>query len=440
MLFGEEEEAFRARPPGGNADSEDPLSVSEFTARIKSLVEGEFPGIWLRGEISNLRLQNSGHAYFTLKDAGSQISAVAFRGILARSNVHLREGMQIVVFGEISVYAPRGNYQIVVKNFREEGVGRLQAEFEKLRRKLEAEGLFDKSKKRVLPVVPKTIAFVTSPTGAAIRDFISILRRRDWAGTVFVIPAKVQGNGAAEEIARGIALAGRIKNLELLVVGRGGGSLEDLWCFNEECVARAVRASRVPVISAVGHEIDFTLSDFAADLRAETPSAAAEFISSARGEMVERVRDAAWTLENVVSRSLQDSAQRLDLLDSRLENRSPEACLRITRERIQNLAHRLENASVSASAPAREKLSRLSLRLAGQHPQQHLSFAKMRLEQIASRLAASGLESTLRRGFAIATDECTGKIIDSARAISLGQNVRLRFGDGTARVQGLDLN
>ena len=235
MLDFFEEDAARA---AGTPDAETPLSVTEFTRRIRALVENAFEDVRVRGEVSNLRIQSSGHAYFTLKDAGAQLSAVAFRGTLARSETRLREGMQIVVSGKISVYEPRGNYQIVVRAFQEEGLGRLQEAFERLRRKLEAEGLFDKSLKRAIPPLSRTIAFVTSPTGAAIRDFISILRRRDWKGRLIVVPAKVQGVGAAEEIARGIKSANAVRGLDLLVVGRGGGSLEDLWCFNEEIVAR----------------------------------------------------------------------------------------------------------------------------------------------------------------------------------------------------------
>lgn len=418
---------------------EEPLSVSELTAQIKSQLESSFAGVWLRGEISNLRIQSSGHAYFTLKDAGSQISAVAFRGVLSRSQVQLREGMQLVVFGDVSVYAPRGNYQIVVRILQEEGVGRLQAEYEKLLRKLEAEGLFAKEKKRPIPRLARTVAFVTSPTGAAIRDFISILRRRDWVGTLYVIPAKVQGAGAADEIVRGIRLAGKLRDLDVLVVGRGGGSLEDLWCFNEEAVARAVRASRVPVISAVGHEIDFTLSDFASDLRAETPSAAAEYISSGRMEIVERVESAGNALETVVVSALEDHAQRLDLLESRLESRSPHAQLALMRSRLTLLSHRLGGALTPSLSALRERLGRLNFRLEKQFPARQTELARLHLNQLEARLAASGLDATLKRGFALARDEATGKPLDSAASISLGQKVILQFHDGTTRVEGRDL-
>lgn len=418
---------------------EEPLTVSELTAQIKSTLESGFSGVWLRGEISNLRIQSSGHAYFTLKDSGSQISAVAFRGMLARSNVRLREGMQLVVFGDVDVYAPRGNYQIVVRILQEEGIGRLQAEYEKLLRKLREEGLFDKEKKRPIPQLARTAAFVTSPTGAAIRDFISILRRRDWVGTLYVIPAKVQGVGAAEEIVRGIGLANKLRNLDVLVVGRGGGSLEDLWCFNEESVARAVRASRVPVISAVGHEIDFTLSDFAADLRAETPSAAAEYISSARMEIVERVSSAEASLEAYVNAEIEERMQRLDLLEARLESRSPSAYLSLMQTRTNMLEHRLSGAIVPAVTNLRERLGQMSFRLEKQFPAARAELAKLHLNQLAARLSASGLDATLKRGFAVAQDEATGTLLDSASRISLGQKVVLRFHDGITHVEGRDL-
>lgn len=418
---------------------EEPLTVSELTAQIKSALETAFSGIWLRGEISNLRIQSSGHAYFTLKDATSQIPAVAFRGMLARSKIQLREGMQVVVFGDVDVYAPRGNYQIVVRIFQEEGVGRLQAEYEKLLRKLEAEGLFSKEKKRPILRFAGTIAFVTSPTGAAIRDFISILRRRNWAGTLYVVPAKVQGVGAAEEIVRGIRLAGKLRNLDVLVVGRGGGSLEDLWCFNEEIVARAVRASRVPVISAVGHEIDFTLSDFASDLRAETPSAAAEYISSGRIEIDERVSSAERALEDCVESAIADCSQSLDLLEVRLEKCSPHAYLALMQTRTTLLSHRLFGALSPAVNALREELDGLRFRLEKQFPAARTELARLHLEQLAARLSASGLDATLKRGFAVARDEVTGAILDAAGKISLGQKVVLQFRDGTTRVEGCDL-
>ena len=437
MLDFFEDDAARA---AGAPDAETPLSVTEFTRRVRALVENAFGDVRVRGEVSNLRIQSSGHAYFTLKDAGAQLSAVAFRGTLARSGTRLREGMQIVVSGKISVYEPRGNYQIVVRAFQEEGLGRLQEAFERLRRKLEAEGLFDKSLKRAIPPLSRTIAFVTSPTGAAIRDFISILRRRGWRGRLIVVPAKVQGVGAAEEIARGIKSANAVRGLDLLVVGRGGGSLEDLWCFNEEIVARAVRASRVPVISAVGHEIDFTLSDFAADLRAETPSAAAEYISSARMEMTDRVDAASAQLENLTDRAIQDFFQHVDLLESKLARNSPQNRLHLARERLSGTASRLAAASAGRLSRLRETLSAAAFSLERQNPEHRVKLARLRLEQLATRLSASGLDATLRRGFAVARDAKTGKIIGRSRDVGFGQLVELQFADGRTRVEGRDLS
>ena len=418
---------------------EEPLTVSELTARIRARLETEFADVRLRGEVSGLRVQSSGHAYFTLKDAGAQISAVVWRATLARAKTRLRDGMQLVAHGKISVYPPRGNYQLVVTSFSEEGEGRLLAEYEALRRRLEAEGLFDKARKREIPRLARTVAFVTSPTGAAIRDFISIMRRRDWAGTLYVVPAKVQGAGAAEEIVRGIRLAEKIRGLDVIVVGRGGGSIEDLWCFNEEIVARAVRASRVPVISAVGHEIDFTLSDFAADLRAETPSAAAEHISSGRLDAVERARDAAERLEGVAVSALEDFSQRLDMLEMRLERRSPHAYLALMRERADALGRRFASAADAVSARLRDRLEKARFRLERNFPGARVELAKMRLGQLAARLSASGLDATLKRGFAVARDAATGEYLDSARAVTLGREVVLRFRDGETRVEGRDL-
>lgn len=424
-----------------DAETRSPLSVTEFTQRIKTLVEGAFPAVSIRGDVSNLRIQTSGHAYFTLKDDQSQISAVVFRGTLARTSVRLRDGMQLVADGEIDVYERRGNYQLVVRAFREEGVGRLQEAFERLRQKLADEGLFDKKLKREIPSLPQTVAFVTSPTGAAIRDFISILRRRSWTGRVLVVPAKVQGDGAAGDIVHGVEMANALATKpDLLVVGRGGGSLEDLWCFNEEAVARAVRASSIPVISAVGHEIDFTLSDFAADLRAETPSAAAEYISSARLDLVSRFDTAAASLDDATERALHDFSQRVDLLESNLARHSPESQLRLIKERIAGASARLDAGARSELARFRDALSTQAFALERKNPEHAVRFARLRLDQLKTRLTASGIDSVLRRGFAVARDSETGKIIDRARDVGFGKLVELQFSDGKTRVEGRDLN
>jgi hypothetical protein len=247
-------------------------SVSEFTRRVKLHLETGIRPAWIRGEISNLRAQASGHVYFSLKDAGAQLSAVLFRGDGMRQTVKLRDGLQVVVYGEISVYEARGQYQLIVRIVVDDGVGRLQREFEALKARLAAEGLFAAERKKPVPAMPLTVGFITSPTGAAVQDFVRIIMRRKWCGRVAVLPAKVQGEGAATEMVGMLRLAQRLQIFDLLVIGRGGGSLEDLWAFNEEPLVRAVAECAVPIISAVGHEIDFTLCDFAADVRAETPS------------------------------------------------------------------------------------------------------------------------------------------------------------------------
>ncbi len=251
--------------------------MSELTRRIKSSLEDQFPTVWVEGEISNLRTPSSGHAYFTLKDDSAQLRCVLFRGRGRRVAFQPEDGMQVLAFGGLDVYLARGEYQLVVELLEPKGVGALQLAFEQLKRRLEAEGLFDAARKRPLPPFPRTIGIVTSPTGAAIRDILHVIARRFADLRIVVCPVRVQGEEAPAEIVRAIA-APRRSRLDVVIVGRGGGSIEDLWAFNDERVARAIAACRVPVISAVGHETDFTIADFVADLRAPTPSAAAELV------------------------------------------------------------------------------------------------------------------------------------------------------------------
>ena len=254
------------------------LTVTELTRLIKAALESEVGTVWVEGEVSNLRQPSSGHLYFTVKDANAQITAVLFRGDQQRLKFKPRDGLQVRVYGEISVYERSGNYQIIVRVLEEAGKGALQAKFEELKEKLQKEGLFDPARKKAIPLLPRHVGVVTSPTGAAIHDILNVISRRFPNLHLVLAPVKVQGEGAAREIAAAIEFLNRRGGFDVLIVGRGGGSLEDLWCFNEEIVARAIAASRIPVISAVGHEIDFTISDFVADLRAATPSAAAELV------------------------------------------------------------------------------------------------------------------------------------------------------------------
>ncbi len=290
-------EASQSAP--GTSD-ETPLSVSQLTAWIKRTLDQNIASFWIAGEVSNVTKATSGHVYLTIKDANSQIGAVLWRSSWEKCKFDIKEGMAVLGMGKLDVYGPRGTYQVVLQRLEPQGLGPLQIAFRKLHAKLAAEGLFNQDRKRPLPRFPNRIGFVTSPQGAAIHDFLEVLRRRWPQMSVLVIPAKVQGSGAAEEIAQGIELANRIEPpLDVLVVGRGGGSIEDLWAFNEEVVVRAVAASKIPVVSAVGHEIDVTLCDLVADVRALTPSEAAERIAPSRDEILETLQSSQLRLTSI---------------------------------------------------------------------------------------------------------------------------------------------
>ncbi|NQT37562.1 MAG: exodeoxyribonuclease VII large subunit, partial [Planctomycetes bacterium] len=289
------------------------LSVAELTAHIKNCLEGTFPDVWVGGEISNFARPQSGHCYLTLKDERAQIRAVIWRGTASRVRFDLRDGLEVVCRGHIDVYAPRGSYQLVVEQIEPRGIGALELALRQLQQKLAAEGLFDPARKRPLPRFVRKIAVVTSPTSAAVRDFLEVLRRR-WQGTdVLVVPVRVQGQGAAEEIAAAIETVNRLATpVDCLVVTRGGGSLEDLWAFNEEPVVRAVAASRIPVISAIGHEIDVTLTDLVADVRAATPSEAAELVAPTADEISATLKHLGSRLASALRHNATGAQRRLD--------------------------------------------------------------------------------------------------------------------------------
>ena len=417
---------------GGTVDTR-VESVSAFTRRVKTVLEREIRPGWVRGEVSNLRRQASGHVYFSLKDAGAQVSAVLFRGDAARQTVQLRDGVQVVVYGEVSVYEARGNYQLIVRAVIEDGVGRLQREFEALKRRLADEGLFAPERKRAIPAMPRTIGFVTSPTGAAVQDFLRILKRRGWRGRVVVLPAKVQGEGAAAECAAMIALAGDAARcgvvFDQLVVGRGGGSLEDLWAFNEEALVRAVAACPVPVISAVGHEIDFTLCDFAADVRAETPSAAAELISSgfvAAAEKLERLDE---DLRHHAEATLETLTERLDHARSRLRLLSPKAQLEREQLKLDDVGNRLAVALERGVRRGRERLSAAAALLRERTPARRVERESQRLLGLWKRLQAASPDSVLNRGFVILRD-ADGKPLARKIEVVSGARVSAQFADG----------
>ena len=413
-------------------------SVSEFTRRVKAVLEKEIRPGWVRGEVSNLRAQASGHVYFSLKDAGAQVSAVMFRGDAARQDAKLRDGMQVVVYGELSVYEARGNYQLVVRVIIEDGVGRLQREFEVLKRKLADDGLFAAENKVAIPGMPRTVGFITSSTGAAVQDFLRILIRRGWRGRVVVLPAKVQGAGAADEMVEMLRLAEDEaacgERFDLLVIGRGGGSLEDLWAFNEEPLVRAVAACTVPIISAVGHEIDFTLCDFAADVRAETPSAAAELISSGFVAALEKTTRLAEDLEHHAGAALETAAERLDHARSRLRLLAPSAQIERGYLRLDDMSNRLAAAMGRALQARRQRLSEAKSLLRERSPQRRVETESHRLLALWKRLQAASPASVLNRGFVIMRDEA-GKPVQKKAAVRKGQRLAAEFADGSVPVK-----
>lgn len=411
-------------------DSDRVESVTQFTRRVKTLLEtGIRPG-WVRGEVSNVRMQASGHVYFLLKDAGAQLGAVLFRGDALRQSVKLRDGLQVVVYGEVSLYEARGQYQLIVRAVVDDGEGRLQREFDALKRRLGEEGLFDAQKKRAIPPMPATVGFITSPTGAAVQDFLRILKRRGWRGRVIVLPAKVQGEGAAAEMAAMLEFAQALQIFDLLVIGRGGGSLEDLWAFNEEPLVRAVAGCRVPIISAVGHEIDFSLCDFAADARAETPSAAAELISSSFVACADRVAQAGEAMTVLVEGAAARAQAELDHARSRLRLLSPSALVERGYLRVDDLTNRLGAALRHAVHDRRQSLGETRAMLAQRSPERRVQIESHRLLALWKRLQAASPSSVLNRGFVILRDEA-GKPLPRKKDVSPGQKIAAEFGDGT---------
>jgi len=409
-------------------------TVSEFTRRVKAVLEaGVRPG-WVRGEVSNLRAQASGHVYFSLKDAGAQLTCVLFRGDALRQSVQLHDGLQLLAYGEISVYEQRGQYQLIVRLVVEDGLGRLQQEFERLKQRLADEGLFDPARKAAIPTMPGTIGFITSPTGAAVHDFIRILLRRGWRGRLVVLPAKVQGEGAAAEMIEMLRQAEALRLFDLLVIGRGGGSMEDLWAFNEEPLVRAVAGCPVPIISAVGHEIDFTLCDFAADVRAETPSAAAELISSSFVAGGERTTHAAERMVDAIEAALERMSARLDHDRSRLRLLSPRAVLEQNQLRLDDLTNRAMAAVRAGLQRQGQRLTAVAGRYRACSPEARISLGSHRLLALWKRLQAASPTSVLNRGFVIVRDE-KGRPIPRRAAVKAGQRLANEFADGTVRVR-----
>lgn len=416
--------------------SDEILSVGEFSQRLKMLFKVSIPELWLRGEVSNLKTYSSGHTYFTLKDEQGAISAVLFKGYAQTMSLRLKEGMKVLIYGEISVYEVRGTYQIVVKAAMQDGVGELAVRFEELKRKLASEGLFDDAKKREIPKLAKKIAVITSPTGAAIRDFISILRRRNWLGEVVILPSKVQGIGSAEEIVNALKIAQEM-DFDLIVVMRGGGSLEDLWSFNEEIVARAVAASKIPTISAVGHEIDFTLSDFAADLRAETPSAAAEYISSKFLEIKDSVKSLIENINYFANQILKESQNKVASLKDLFNASSPKNKIANLSILLDESESRLQSLYNQILSEKKHTLSEISGKLKEISPISKIELFRQKLESAEKELELLSVDSVLKRGFSMAISK-DGKIIKRAKGSPKAEPFVLQFFDSKIEVTRID--
>jgi exodeoxyribonuclease VII large subunit len=426
-------------------------SVTELTRDIKLSLEKTFTNLWVAGEVSNLKLHSSGHYYFTLKDDQAQIPAVLFRGSTRHLRFRPQDGMAVLVWGHVTVYEPKGAYQIRVERMEPRGKGSLQLAFEQLKDKLGREGLFDTARKRPIPLLPQRLGIVTSPSGAALRDICRVLHRRFPNLEVLVYPAQVQGDLAAAEIAQGIRVLNRLSACDVLIVARGGGSLEDLWPFNEESVARAIAASRIPVMSAVGHEVDFTIADFVADVRAPTPSAAAEMVVRNKDDFRERVRNFEGRLEKCARYRLRELRSRVDGIathrafaavrhgiDARAQrvdesrNRSRfhlDRRLARLRQQTQGLSARLSEQRVDRRlGEARTRLARLLARLeAAERVRVHRG--RRAFGEVASKLEALSPLSVLGRGYSLAWS-AQGKLLRSSDEAEVGDQVRLELARG----------
>ena len=427
------------------------MSVSDLNKHIREILEGRFPLLWLKAEISNFKAHTSGHFYFSLKDSKAQISAVMFRGHNANLRFRPEDGMEVLVRGKITVYEPRGNYQIFCEMMEPVGAGALQKAFEQLKAKLQKEGLFDQARKRPLPAHPKHIAIVTSPTGAAIRDMLNVLGRRFRSVHITVIPCKVQGDAAPGEIIEAMKLAQQLNDVDVIIVGRGGGSIEDLWAFNDERVARAIAAAKVPVISAVGHEIDFTIADFVADLRAPTPSAAAELVVQNAADLTTRISILTRSLKLALVQRLEASREKLSFVSHRLVD--PKRLLHDASIRCDELLQRLEM-SISRALETRESEVKI-LRARLGTPQSRINrerdgqrtlsirlrsavqtLVTARRQSLAKNMAVLDSLSPLRvldRGFSMVT--VGDKIITDAKDLSAGDEVSIRLSHGSVDAQ-----
>jgi exodeoxyribonuclease VII large subunit len=428
------------------------LTVSALSQQLAAVMEERFPAVWVEGEISNFKVYGSGHAYFTLKDEGAQLRCVLFRTRARRVRFEPRDGLHVMGFGAVEVYAQRGEYQLVVELLEPRGLGALQLAFEQLKERLQAEGLFGPARKRLLPRFPRKIGIVTSPSGAALRDVLRVIGRRFGEIHIVVAPARVQGDGAAAEVAQGIRELNALGGVDVIIVGRGGGSLEDLWAFNDEMLARTIVASKVPVVSAVGHEVDFTIADFVADVRAATPSNAAELVVKEKRAVVESLADLDGRLRRGMTRALALHRDRLERARDRRVLTDPGRPLRDLDRRLDDARARLRQAGLAAVGRAERRVAVAAGGLRTLSPvartvngRRALTDLHGRLERGVHRLldrsrhalggAAGRLDSlsplaVLGRGYSL-TRTPEGRIVRSWREIGAGDAVRVLLHEGS---------
>ena len=465
-LFGTPEpEPAQATTPVARERPRTILTVSDLTATIRSILENAYSEVWLEAEISNCRLWNTGHLYFTLKDTGAQIKAVMFKSDVRSLKFKPEDGLHVLVRGRISVYEPKGEYQIVCERMEPHGLGALQLAFDQLKRRLQAEGLFDAARKRALPSLPRKIGIVTSLDGAAIRDIVKVLGRRYPNAHLVIRPARVQGEGAAADVARGITDIVKVAGIDVVIVGRGGGSVEDLWAFNEEVVARAIVASPVPIISAVGHEVDVTIADFAADVRAPTPSAAAEIVVARKEDFCSHIERLSDRLTGAVRGSVARLESRVHVLNRRPGFAGWSARLALRGRHCADTTHALRHAVRSSVSRRVRAFQALRLQLEQYDLRRRLGTVRARLVRVDGTLLAAAMRrhhgaearlhtcaarlnslsplAVLGRGYAVVWDESRTRVIRTASDVKAGDAVRVTLSEGeltceVVKTDGLD--
>lgn len=462
-----EEEPARpaAAPPIARERQRTVFTVSDLTANIRGILENAYSEVWVEAEISNCRLWNTGHLYFTLKDPGAQIKAVMFKSDVRTLKFKPEDGLHVIVRGRMSVYEPKGEYQLVCERMEPHGLGALQLAFEQLKRRLQAEGLFDAARKRALPALPRKIGIVTSLDGAAIRDIIKILGRRYPNAHLVIRPARVQGEGAGGEVARGIRDIVKVRGIDVVIVGRGGGSVEDLWAFNDESVARAIVASPVPIISAVGHEVDFTIADFAADVRAPTPSAAAEMVVARKEDFCNHIERLSHRLAGAMRGSIARLESRVHVLNRRPGFAGWPARLALRGRHCAETSHALRHAARASVARRLRVFQTLRLQLEQYDLRRRFGTVRARLARVDGMLRAAAIErhhraharlhtcaaqlhslsplAVLGRGYAVVWNDSRTRAIRTSSEVRAGERVRVTLSEGelaceVVKTDGLD--